>query len=497
MAVLDREREVIVIRVVYDGPPEAGKTTSLRALAGSLGQTLHSPAEEYGRTLFFDWLDYTAGRFEGYQIRCQIVSVPGQSEFAARRWRLVREADVVVFVGDSTNTRVVESLESLKLLSRFLERTPQPPAAVIFQANKRDVWNAMPLPELRKLVHETCSNIGIIESIAADGTGIREAFVFAVRLALDRVREQLHTRTLPTGRPEVDSSDALLEQLRTRELLLTPNATAPAALPLIQQVLAENDPATMQSAPWHDVSVSVDSEERPRSPDPSVPSGSIWPPVEGRMILQDAAATRMTTHRLRGGGWAAGLGHGYRIFSAADSVYADVEAGRETLVRLARLHVACRSLLSPDRCIVLAATGHGTWRLWQIVRAERPLRDRLMEIERRSTDEAAALIVEAATMLCEIGQRLQELPCHLPCTLDTIAPAERGPMYVGLMLTEPRSGSTSDMTSGIAAQLGSVVRNVLYERRADVLSAIARLLLHQQAPQNSRLLDEVLTHMAE
>jgi hypothetical protein len=78
----------------------AGKTTSLRALAGSLGQTLKSPAEEYGRTLYSDWLDYTAGRFEGYKIRCQIVSVPGQPELSQRRWRLVKDADAIVYVGD-------------------------------------------------------------------------------------------------------------------------------------------------------------------------------------------------------------------------------------------------------------------------------------------------------------------------------------------------------------------------------------------------------------
>ena len=63
MAVLDVDRNAVVIRIVYDGPPHAGKTTSLRALAGSLGQTLYSPAEQAGRTLFFDWMDcYYSGR---------------------------------------------------------------------------------------------------------------------------------------------------------------------------------------------------------------------------------------------------------------------------------------------------------------------------------------------------------------------------------------------------------------------------------------------------
>jgi hypothetical protein len=79
MAILDTDANEIVIRVVYDGPPEAGKTTSMRALAGSLSQTTVTPAEDAnGRTLWFDWMEYVGGRYEGSRIRCQIVSVPGQ-----------------------------------------------------------------------------------------------------------------------------------------------------------------------------------------------------------------------------------------------------------------------------------------------------------------------------------------------------------------------------------------------------------------------------------
>lgn len=48
MALIDSEAGEIVIRVVYDGPPEAGKTTSLRALAGSLAQPTYTPAEDAG-----------------------------------------------------------------------------------------------------------------------------------------------------------------------------------------------------------------------------------------------------------------------------------------------------------------------------------------------------------------------------------------------------------------------------------------------------------------
>jgi hypothetical protein len=285
-----------------------------------------------------------------------------------------------------------------------------------------------------------------------------------------------------------------MEHLRSRESAHFDDTVA--AHPLLRQVLAENADSVVASAPWHDVSVATAEDERPLSPDPSAPSGSIWPPVEGRMILAEAASMRMTTHRLRSGGWTAGLGHGWRIFSGADTVFADLEAGRETLVRVARLHVACKPLLSVQRCIVLASTGQGTWRLWQIVRAERPLRNRFHDIARCSTEEAAARIIEAATLLCEVGARIQNAPCNLPCTLDTVGFGENGPVYVGLMPMEPRSGPSADVSYAIGSQLGSIVRTALHDRRADVLSAVARELFHHQTTHSGRLLDEVLTQMS-
>lgn len=85
MPIIDDERGVLVLRVVYDGPPRSGKTTTLRTLAASLSAGMVTPEERDGRTLYFDWVDYIGGIFEGRKIRCQIVSVPGQTELAARR----------------------------------------------------------------------------------------------------------------------------------------------------------------------------------------------------------------------------------------------------------------------------------------------------------------------------------------------------------------------------------------------------------------------------
>ena len=50
MACIDPRTDAIVIRIVYDGAPLAGKTTSVRALGERLGAGVVTPAEVEGRT---------------------------------------------------------------------------------------------------------------------------------------------------------------------------------------------------------------------------------------------------------------------------------------------------------------------------------------------------------------------------------------------------------------------------------------------------------------
>src|SRR6185369_7909490 len=114
MAIIDDARGVLVVRIVYDGPALSGKTTSLRALAKGVSSKVECPAELSGRTLYFDWVDYVGGLFDGRQIRCQIISVPGQRDLAERRQRLLETADAVVLVLDTRQHEWEFSLEWVK-----------------------------------------------------------------------------------------------------------------------------------------------------------------------------------------------------------------------------------------------------------------------------------------------------------------------------------------------------------------------------------------------
>jgi signal recognition particle receptor subunit beta len=167
MAVLDPERNAIVLRIVYDGPPHAGKTTSVRSLARSLMRSVETPLESAGRTVYFDWMEYTGGSFEGHQIRCQIVSVPGQPDLVARRRALLETADVVVFVADtSTATAVARSVAHIRQMVAIVRGHAELPVGVIVQANKRDVPGAISRDELCAALGNDFARTAVTESVA-------------------------------------------------------------------------------------------------------------------------------------------------------------------------------------------------------------------------------------------------------------------------------------------------------------------------------------------
>ena len=436
MPIVDKERGVLVVRVVYDGPPLSGKTTTLRALAERLGVGIVSPEEQDGRTLFFDWVDYVGGLFEGRQIRCQIVSVPGQKQLAKRRKKLLDAADAVVMVADTRRSEIEDSYVLLReLLPRC--RAEDPPIGVVIQANKRDAPDSVPRAELHE-EFERIAPIAIIDTVAKTGEGVREAFVFAVRLALDRVRTLAAARRLREGGPEADTPAELLKQLEPLSFAPLPKSgetngndvhPAPQRIPEFEALVAEH----ALSAP-PPTSAEQPGNERVFVPDPLMPGGFIWPPVDGRMLLHEVSQLQRTPILTQCGDWWA-AGEGWRFHSAADALFENADLGRQELIEWARLHAANLHRLSPGRTVILADAGGGRFRLWQLVRTSYALRERLVtSCADADADTLARELESAAFHLLTARRNFDGTDVRLPCTLWTVSgDLQRQPKFVGLM----------------------------------------------------------------
>ena len=281
MAILNKAEGCVVLRIVYAGAPLSGKTESLRSLSHLLfgdlrvGEGLYSPDHTDGRTLYFDWLNYTGGYFRGYKVNCQLISVPGQKTLQSRRQFLLEMADVVVFVVDSEESKLDTALGYYHEMLPWLDRQDEPPVGVVIQANKRDSATAVPMPTLYEIFQDN-PNLLAIETIATQNSGIRETFVSSVRIGLERASWLLDHDRMAIGSPDLSSGAALLERIKTQEASVR-NAirqnTAQENLPT-EPLIQQPEPANLElSTTQLGQLIHKDLNKAKATPEPAVAEG--------------------------------------------------------------------------------------------------------------------------------------------------------------------------------------------------------------------------------
>jgi signal recognition particle receptor subunit beta len=182
-------------KIVYYGPGLCGKTTNLswihaKTAPRSRGEMV-SLETDADRTLFFDLLPLDVGVIGGLKVRLQLYTVPGQVFYNATRRLVLKGVDGVVFVADSQAPAAEPNEESLANLRQNLEELGLDPRSVpiVFQYNKRDLRNILPVPELQKSLNS--ASAPFFEAAAIHGVGVFETLKEISRLSLDAVRARI------------------------------------------------------------------------------------------------------------------------------------------------------------------------------------------------------------------------------------------------------------------------------------------------------------------
>jgi len=141
-----------------------------------------------GRTLFFDRVVARVSN-----VVFQTYTVAGQRRHKYQRKTVLKGADAVIFVWDSSSDQWEEDLYSLKELLKFYGAKVMPGAdgsaevPLVLMANKRDLPNPTPIDKIREVLNAAkLANVLIYETIAITGVNVKRAFVFAAREAVLR-----------------------------------------------------------------------------------------------------------------------------------------------------------------------------------------------------------------------------------------------------------------------------------------------------------------------
>jgi signal recognition particle receptor subunit beta len=300
---INHREHFIRAKILYYGPAAGGKTTNL--------QTLHRRALKekrldlvsvntaQDRTILFDLLPLTTPAFRSYELRFQIVAVPGQRLYAATRKMLLKNADAVVFVANSASDRWDENLQSMKELTEYLLGHGVDPSSlpIVFQYNKRDLPNTTDVEVMERGLNARSSES--FPAIAIHEKGVLETFAAALR----RTMTELSTRynigdSLNDPRSAVEWTERTMRETfgvtgvasKRKELKeLEPKPHTPPRAPTIVRVKTPSQPRTSLSSTPGQAKPAAEPEVKPPEPvSVSGPSESTTPtsePIEDDLLL--------------------------------------------------------------------------------------------------------------------------------------------------------------------------------------------------------------------
>ena len=193
MSFINYSSREINCKIVYYGPGLCGKTTNLQWIYNKTNTELKgkmiSLATEADRTLFFDFLPLDLCSILGFTTRFHLYTVPGQVFYDATRKLVLRGADGVVFVADSQSSMRESNIESLENLRSNLQEQGYDldKLPYVVQYNKRDLPNAIPLPELEEALNPT--KVPSFEAVAPKGIGVFDTLKAVAKLVLTELRK--------------------------------------------------------------------------------------------------------------------------------------------------------------------------------------------------------------------------------------------------------------------------------------------------------------------
>jgi len=228
MVELNHRDRTIKVKLVYYGPPVGGKTTNLQILhryadAKRRGELISINSAQ-DRTILFDLLPLRTPGFRGFDLRLQVLAVPGQAMYSATRRLVLKGADALVFVANSALDRWEENLQSYRemtqgLLSHHLDPTSMP---LVFQYNKRDLPQVLEVEALDRALNGRGAEV--VPAVAVRGEGVLETFGIILARTVQDLASRYAILDVKEGAPARQwAEQALLELFgRTRIALDTP-----------------------------------------------------------------------------------------------------------------------------------------------------------------------------------------------------------------------------------------------------------------------------------
>jgi len=230
MVELNHRDRTIKIKLVYYGPPVGGKTTNLQILhrcadAKRRGELISINSAQ-DRTILFDLLPLRTPGFRGFDLRLQVLAVPGQAMYSATRRLVLKGADALVFVANSALDRWEENIQSHREMTQSLLSHNLDPASMplVFQYNKRDLPQVLEIEALDRALNARRAEV--VPAVAVRGEGVLETFGIILARAVQDLASRYAILDVKEGAPARQwAEQALLELFGRTRIAFDPQAS--------------------------------------------------------------------------------------------------------------------------------------------------------------------------------------------------------------------------------------------------------------------------------
>jgi signal recognition particle receptor subunit beta len=234
MVELNHRDRTIKVKLVYYGPPVGGKTTNLQilhrtAVANRRGELISINSAQ-DRTILFDLLPLRTPGFRGFDLRLQVLAVPGQAMYSATRRLVLKGADSLVFVANSALDRWEENIQSYKEMTQNLltHRLDPQQMPLVLQYNKRDLPQVLEVEALDRALNTRQTDV--VPAVAVRGEGVLETFGLILARTVQDLANRYAILDVKEAAPARQwAEQALVELFGKTRLGPAPTEPAPAA----------------------------------------------------------------------------------------------------------------------------------------------------------------------------------------------------------------------------------------------------------------------------
>ena len=191
MSFINHSSKEMYCKIIYAGPPSAGKTSNIQWIYQKTNTQNREPdplPNPPPSTELFDFLPVGVGMVRGFSTRFHLFTMVQPELFHSTGKILLKGLDGVVFVADSHPLKTDKNMEylsqfktHLKNEGYMLEKIP-----FVIQYNKRDLKNAEPLLQMRK--HLNLYNCLDFQASAKTGEGVMDTFKAISKIILDHLK---------------------------------------------------------------------------------------------------------------------------------------------------------------------------------------------------------------------------------------------------------------------------------------------------------------------